>query len=155
WKDDNQNYLAHYWRLPLRAAFLEDQWTIVASEAEQDAFSSMAKFRRSFPLVISLAVWVVLLLSLAQIRRTLVPLEKLREGTRKVAGGEFDSRVKVESNDEFQELASSFNFMAARIERQVRSLKTSGEIDRAILSSLNLDQIVEAVIAKLPELLPY
>jgi putative nucleotidyltransferase with HDIG domain len=72
-----------------------------------------------------------------------------------VAQGEFETRVKVQSKDEFRELADSFNFMAGRIEHQVRSLKTSAEIDRAILTSWDLEQIVQTVIARLPELLPH
>jgi len=119
----------------MKGGFLQDHWTIVASEAKVDALSSMSDFRRSFLLVILLTLWVTLLLSLLQIRKTLVPLEKLHEATRKVAQGEFGSRVSVQSKDEFQDLATSFNFMSARIEMQVRSLTTRNEIDGAILSS--------------------
>jgi putative nucleotidyltransferase with HDIG domain len=155
WTQGGQTYLAHYWKMPMKAGFLEDHWTVVASEAKYDALSSLSSFRRSFVLVILLALWITLLLSLIQIRRTLVPLEKLQEGTRRVAGGEFGARVAVQSKDEFQELATSFNFMAARIETQVRSLKTRNEIDGAILSSWNLDQIADVLIARLPEILPY
>jgi putative nucleotidyltransferase with HDIG domain len=155
WSQGSQNYLAHEWKLPMKGGFLQDHWTIVASEAKVDALSSMSDFRRSFLLVILLTLWVTLLLSLLQIRKTLVPLEKLHEATRKVAQGEFGSRVSVQSKDEFQDLATSFNFMSARIEMQVRSLTTRNEIDGAILSSWNLDQIVHALIARLPRLLPY
>jgi putative nucleotidyltransferase with HDIG domain len=155
WTKGSQTYMAHFWKIPMKGVFLEDHWTVVASEGKYDALSSLNSFRRSFVPVILLALWTILLLSLMQIRRTLVPLEKLREGTRKVAKGELGARVAVKSKDEFQELASSFNFMAARIETQLRSLRALNEIDRAILSSWNLDQIVEALIARLPELLPY
>jgi putative nucleotidyltransferase with HDIG domain len=155
WTDVGQSYLAHYWQVPMKAGFLEEHWTVVASEARYDALSSLSNFRRSFVPMILLTLWVTLLLSLIQIRRTLVPLEKLREGTRRVALGEFGSRVRVQSKDEFQELATSFNYMAARIETQVHSLKARNEIDGAILSSWNLDQIVDALIARLPEILPY
>ena len=155
WSQDGQTYLAHRWKLPMRGGFFQDHWTVVASEAKLDALSAMSSFRRSFILVILLTLWVTLLLSLIQIRKTLIPLEKLHEGTRKVALGEFGSRVTVQSKDEFQDLATSFNFMAARIENQVRSLKTRNEVDGAILSSWNLDQIVHVLIARLPQMLPY
>src|SRR5262249_5071482 len=128
WSQDGHMYMAHSWKIPMKGEFLEDHWTVVASEAKYEALSSLSSFRRSFVPVILLALWVILLLSLIQIRRTLVPLEKLQEGTRKVAKGDFGARVAVESKDEFQELASSFNFMAGRIEKQVLSLKTLNQI---------------------------
>jgi len=155
WRQGNQSNVGHFWRLPLKAKFLEDHWTVVASEEKRAALSALGSFQQNFGLVLLLALWIVLLLSLMQIRRTLVPLEKLQEGTRKIAHGDFASRVKVTSQDEFEELAVSFNQMAGRIETQVRSLKTLNEIDRAILSSWNLDQIVEAMIERLPDLVPH
>ncbi|MBS1841206.1 MAG: HD domain-containing protein [Acidobacteria bacterium] len=155
WQQGDQNYIGHYWKLPMRARFLQDHWTIATIEEENASLSSLGQFRRSFLLVILLAVWIVLFLSLFQIRRTLVPLEKLQEGTRKIAAGDLQTRVAVASNDEFQELGASFNLMSAQIESHVRSLKTLNEIDRAILSSWDLDHIVEALFSRLPDLLSY
>ena len=64
------------------------------------------------------SVCVVSLLSLVRIRRNLVPLEALREGTRRIAAKDFDARVTVTSNDEFQELAQSFNQMTEQLGEQ-------------------------------------
>jgi len=155
WTQGGQSNVGHYWRLPLKAKFLADHWTVVASEEKRAALSSLGSFRQNFGFVLLLALWIVLLLSLVQIRRTLVPLERLQEGTGRIARGDFASRVTVSSQDEFQDLAASFNLMAGRIETQVRSLKTLNEIDRAILSSWDMDQIVEVMIARLPDLVPY
>jgi putative nucleotidyltransferase with HDIG domain len=155
WKESGRTYVAQAWKLPMKARFLEDHWTFLVTESTTAALSSLGSFRRNFPLVILLAFWVVLLLSIIEIRRTLVPLEKLREGTKRIAGGEFRTHVDVRSEDEFQELASSFNYMAGRIDTQIHSLKTLNEIDRAILSAWKLSDIVEALISRLPELLQY
>lgn len=155
WKQGSQTYLGHYWKLPLKSRFFEDHWTVVASETSDAALSSLGSFRHNFPLAVLLALWIVLFLSIIQIRRTLVPLEKLREGTGKVAAGELGARVSVNSRDEFKELATSFNYMAGQIETQVQSLKTLNEIDHAILSSWDLDHIVEGLISRLPALLTY
>jgi len=155
WEDGSKTVLGEYWKLPMKSKFFHDHWTILASEDKDAALASLAAFRRVFPLVILLALWIVLLLSFILIRRTLVPLEKLREGTGKIARGEFEARVQVQSRDEFQELATSFNLMAGRIQSQVRSLKTLNEIDRAILSSWDLEPIVKALVDRLPNLLPY
>jgi putative nucleotidyltransferase with HDIG domain len=155
WKTNGHEYLASYWNLPLEGSFSARHWTIVSSEAKPNVTAPLARFRISFLLVFLLALWVVLLLSLVQIRRTLVPLAKLKEGTLGISLGHFQTRVKVDSGDEFGELAESFNSMASRIEKQMNSLKAVNEIDRAILSACEIEKILDVVSARLGELIPH
>jgi putative nucleotidyltransferase with HDIG domain len=155
WKNGSEEFLSDYWTAPLKAHFLTSHWTVIASESRTDMLAPLNNFKRSFFLTVLLALWVVLLLSLIQIRRNMVPLVRLQEGTRRITTGDLGARVTVPGADEFAELASSFNFMAARIEKQVNSLKTANEIDRAILSSLNIEQIVDALIVGMRGLIPY
>ncbi len=154
WKTNGHEYLASYWNLPLEGSFSATHWTIVSSEAKPDAVAPLARFRTGFLLVFLLAVWVVLLLSLVQIRRTMVPLAKLKEGTLGISLGNFQTRVEVDGGDEFGELADSFNSMAGRIEKQMDSLKTVNEIDRAILSACDIERIFDVVSGRLGELFP-
>jgi len=84
----------------------------------------------------------------------LIPLEKLKEGTQRIAKRDFDSRVTVKSRDEFEELAASFNTMASQLGRQFKTLTTMAEIDRAILSSLDTAKIVDTVLTRMRELFP-
>ena len=122
WKRGTTDYEADYWKVFLKPVFLVDHLTVVASEPKDLAFLPMAQFKRSFLLVVFLTLLVVLLLSVSQIRLNLIPLGKLQEGTRRIAGGDFQSRVTVKSRDEFDDLAQSFNSMAARIEKQFADL---------------------------------
>jgi len=114
----------------------------------------MRHFRNTFPLIILLALWIVMLFSLMQIRRTLVPLEKLQEGTRQIGARHFESRVDVRSGDEFEALALSFNSMASQLGRQFHALETINDIDQAIFASLNRERIVDATLDHMPYLLP-
>jgi len=155
WKLNGREYLANYWSLPLDNSFSATHWTIVSSEAKSDVLAPLARFRTSFVLVFLLALWVVLLFSLIQIRRNLVPLGKLKEGTRGILLGDFQTRVEVNSGDEFEELAESFNSMASRIEKQLSSLKVINEIDRAILSAWDIEKIVDVISDRLGELIPH
>ncbi|MDQ7844492.1 MAG: HD domain-containing phosphohydrolase [Armatimonadota bacterium] len=155
WVRDDGEYLADYWTVYLRPAFFTPRWVVVVSQARSDVLAPLANFRRLFLLITFLALWVVVLLSLTQIRRNLVPLEKLREATRRIANQDFQTRVTVTSGDEFQELAASLNVMTARLGRQFASLKAINEIDRAILSSWEPSRIVEAVLVYLRDLLPH
>jgi putative nucleotidyltransferase with HDIG domain len=153
WGEGDLQYNAAFWKLLIGPMYREQPWTVVISQPKSDALASLARFRRSFPLVMLLALWVVLFVSMVQVRRTLVPLERLQEGTDKIGSGRFESRVEVYSNDEFQELAASFNSMAAQLGRQFHTLKTINQIDEAIFASLNREAIVDGVLTRMPSLL--
>lgn len=53
------------------------------------------------------------------------PIEKLNETSKKISNGNFKERVKIKTNDEIGELASSFNRMADEIENKINSLNLS------------------------------
>ena len=152
WEIGGDEYLASRWALPLAFQFAVPQWTVLLSERKADLLAPMDAFRRAFPMVILLSLWLVALLSVHQIRRSLVPLERLHEGTRRIAEREFDVTVKIDSGDEFEELADSFNRMAGRLDKQFTALAAIADIDRTILSSLNIEEIVETVLFRMSDL---
>ncbi len=55
------------------------------------------------------------------------PLDNLREGLRKLEAGQFATRVDVASNDEFGQVAASFNRMAATLQSLYGSLEAKVE----------------------------
>jgi len=154
WKLDDKQFLARYWNLPLAGGYFTPHWTVVGSEAKVDVLAPLARFQTSYLLVALLTFWIVLLLSLRLIRRSLIPLGKLKEGTREIAAGNYKARVAVKSADEFEELAGSFNSMADRIERQMHSLRVANEIDRAILSAWDIQKVVSTLATRIGELIP-
>ena len=154
WKHEKNQYVAGYRSLFLKDRYYTPKWTVVLSESKADVLAPLAAFKKTFPLIILMTLWVVLLLSIIQIRRNLVPLVKLQEGTRHIARREFDSRVIIKTGDEFEELAASFNTMADRLGKQFKTLTTITEIDRSILSALNTDKIIEIVLNRIHDILP-
>lgn len=155
WKNESKKFLASFWAISLKFKFFYPRWTIILSVAKDYIFAPMTYFKKIFPLVVLLSLLVVLFLSAIQIRRTTHPLEKLKEGTQRIANRDFDSRVTVQSDDEFEDLATSFNDMARQLGRQFDTLTTMGEIDRAILSALDTEKIVNTVITSMHEVLNY
>jgi len=155
WKYEDKEYLASFWDIFLKAQFLYPKLTVVLSESKGQIFAPMAYFKKIFPLIILLSFWVVLLLSVIQIRRTMLPLEKLKDGTQRIAMRDFKTRVTVTSGDEFEELGESFNDMARQLGRQFDALTTMAEIDRAILSFLDTEKIVGTAITRMHEFFNY
>jgi putative nucleotidyltransferase with HDIG domain len=155
WQRNGQEYLANFWNFPLSTLQSETRWTVVASQNKSQEFAPLARFRTSFLLLFLLTLWMVLLLSLVQIRRNLDPLKKLMESTREISEGNFQTTVNVKSGDEFEELAESFNSMTHRIEKQLNSLKVVNEIDAAILSSWDIERIVDVLSRRIGKLIPH
>ena len=152
WRDEGEGneYSTGYWSVFLKSAFMAPPWTVAVAQNRDDVLAPMVAFQRIFPFIVLMSVWVVLLLSLIQIRRSLVPLQRLQEGTRRIAEQDFNSRVSVTSGDEFEELASSFNVMATRLGRQFNALSMSNEIDRAVLTASDTEKVAEALMTHMP-----
>jgi len=143
---DGEDYRASYRNLFLLPVFAVRDWTFVLVESEERILQPMREFRNVFPPVVLTSLWIVLLASIYSIRRSLVPLDRLTEGTRRIAKKDFSSKVEVDSGDEFEDLADAFNSMSDRLRRQFRALATNAGIHRAVLSSLETSTIVETAV---------
>jgi putative nucleotidyltransferase with HDIG domain len=77
----------------------------------------------------------------------------LAENTARVGRGDFDGYLDIRSGDEFEEVAASFNTMSAQLKRHFETLSVRGQLDRAVLSSLQVAEIVGRVLDWLPRLL--
>jgi putative nucleotidyltransferase with HDIG domain len=150
--DDNRQFLAGYWCVFLRSRFGSPSWTVVVSQSKDDVLAAVGNFKRIFPLVVLLSLWVVLFLTMVQIRRNLVPLQHLKAGTKRIAVRDFDARVTIRSGDEFEELGDAFNTMAKKIGTQFDALSALSEIDRALLSALEKDKIIHTTLTRIKEI---
>ncbi len=144
--------LANHREIFLEPRFLVQGWTVIVARREADVLAPLGDFEMIFLPALVLSLLVAALLSLTQVRRTLVPLEKLIEGTRRAGDQDFSTRVPVSGNDELSELAISFNAMNARLGNQFTALTTFAEIDRAILSRLDVDRVIETVITRIRDI---
>lgn len=68
-----------------------------------------------------------------------IPLRKLADGTRLLREGDYSARVDLRLKNEFAELQSTFNEMAARIERETALRKKSEDDRRRLILDLSHD----------------
>lgn len=146
WETDGERFLAGAWSAFLRPIFWAPAWVIVHSRSEADVLEPLSQFRTDFPLVALLSLLGVLLLSLTQIRRSLVPIELLHTATRRIAEQDFSARVQIQSRDEFHDLGDSFNAMATRIERHFDVMATVNSIGMSLSAEGQVDAIVETIL---------
>jgi HAMP domain-containing protein len=148
-----RSHLVSYRSFLLGPSAYMPQFTVGLVADTTDVLAAVTGFHMTFFPAILLACLVALLLSLVQVRRSLVPLQKLTEGTRSVARRDFSSRVTVTSGDEFEALANAFNTMTARLGRQFATISTMSALGEDILSSLQTENIIARAITGLRELL--
>jgi len=146
---DGENFFVGYWPLFLKSNFEGPNLIIVLRYLQDDVFEPLSHFKILFPLTALLAFWVVLLLSITSIRRSMVPLEKLKEGAVRLARRDFDSRVLLTSGDEFQTLAETFNKSAGDLGRQFHAMEAMSEIDRSIHASLSTKTIINTAMKRM------
>ncbi|MCG6963485.1 MAG: HAMP domain-containing protein [Acidobacteria bacterium] len=154
WQSQGKVNLAALWPIPMEVNYRAGVWTVVLSEAKSHVLAPVNRFTYNFVLVALLAVVSAVLLGLSQIRKTLVPLQKLREGARRVTGGDFAVRVEAGGRDEFDELAETFNVMAGHLGRQIAALSSMTEVARGALTGAGTRDIASALLYRLPQLVP-
>lgn len=133
------------WTLFLTARFGAASWTVVRSEPRSWILEPVRGFERSFLLVAALALALVALLSHAWIRRTLRPLQALREGAIRIGERELSARVPVRGEDEFADVGRAFNRMAHDLNLHFRALDRLLRIDQEILSTSDASELAELV----------
>jgi putative nucleotidyltransferase with HDIG domain len=138
----------------MKPAFLADDWIVVVSQPRSEAFAAAKRFTQALFLSISLVVLMAGLFAHVQIRRSIAPLAVLKEGTRRISGGDFDSRVEIGSGDEFEDLARSFNTMADHLGREFRIQTEMGRIVQTILGETEKRKIVETVLENVNAVVP-
>ncbi|MCL4503932.1 MAG: cell wall metabolism sensor histidine kinase WalK [Deltaproteobacteria bacterium] len=87
-------------------------------------------------------VLILAALSLFLSQRISRPLEDLKRGALRFAGGDLSRRLPVPAADELGSLAEAFNHMAEQLEDRINALVRQGQLQEAVLSSM-----VEGVLA--------
>ena len=145
WTQEGNKYLASYWTIFMHPQF-HGNWILVQSESETDIMTPISTFKKIFFLLIILTFLIVLFLSLSQIRRSLVPIEQLREATRRIAAKDFKNHVQITTKDEFEELGSSFNKMASSLESHFQTMTMLNRIGIALSAEKNNNHLLELIL---------
>lgn len=67
------------------------------------------------------------------------PLDKLMNGVRKLASGDYSTRINIEKNNEFKELGDAFNNMASKIEEEKKLKETSERLRKEFVRNIAHD----------------
>jgi diguanylate cyclase (GGDEF)-like protein len=151
WNEAGGQHIAGSWSLFLEASFNYPEWNVIAIQQEETALAAISAFKKSYPFILTLSLLTILLLSINQISRILVPLDKLTQGIKKISRNDFSTRVAINSGDEFELLGHSFNRMSNQLGKQFGALASLAKIDGLILSSADAESILDAVSTGISE----
>ena len=145
-------------------------WLVVAEQPLDEAFIPL---RGTIGLsaiffVIGLALSIVASVLLA--RRMVAPIRLLQQGATRIGAGELGHRIAVRTGDELEALGQEFNRTARqleesyanleqKVEARTRELATAneeltalGEVGRAVSSTLDLETVLNTIVARAVQL---
>jgi diguanylate cyclase (GGDEF)-like protein len=151
---DGQDRDVGAWTLSLGSELRSTPWTFVSIRPVAGGAFATRQIGRTYLALGFSCLLFVAVLSLSQIRRILVPLERLVDGARRLGAGDFTQPIAVVGRDEFGRLTEAFNDMARRLGQQLQVLRTMSSMDREILAGKDLAQIIETVLRHLEQTAP-
>ncbi|HEY42791.1 MAG TPA: GAF domain-containing protein [Anaerolineae bacterium] len=148
---DGQEIVASYAPIP------NTSWGLVTQENWTSLLKSSQGYRQFLFLLLALGVVIPALVVAFGVRRITKPITELIIAAQKVAGGDFDQRIRAQTGDEIEELAEQFSLMSAQLqesyaqlERRVAArteeLSALNEIATVVSQSLDLDEILYSAL---------
>jgi class 3 adenylate cyclase len=117
--------------------FGEFDWALIAKMDQDEIFKGIRDLTRRMLATAAILVPLITLLSLWLAKSFLTPIRKLIAGTQEIAAGHNDVEVKVRAQDEFGDLAGSFNAMAKTLHEKDLTIQAQlRENDRLLLTIL-------------------
>lgn len=90
-------------------------WTVIVEQPTSEAYSTATQLQRQLAAAIVAALLVMIGLGYLFGRSFIRPIFALKRGTGALAAGQLDTRVAIDTGDEFADLGDSFNTMADRL----------------------------------------
>jgi len=90
-------------------------WIVIVEQPTTEAYASAIKLQKQLVIAISLALLAMVSVGYLFGRSFIRPIFALKRGTQAVAAGNLDTRVQIETADEFADLGEAFNTMANRL----------------------------------------
>ncbi len=137
------------WSLFVGTSFAGPDWQFQVQQPDRETLVIRDGLAKTLLPGLGIVLVLALLAGIRQVRKTLEPVEHLTEVSRRLAGGEREARVSIETNDELQQLGSAFNRMAIGLGQQLDAMEIFAGLDRRLIEGANLDEVVRSILEAL------
>lgn len=139
-------------------------WAVMMETPKSEFLQPVNQIVRFSLIVILLTIFWVIIISIWYSRRIISPIKQLEKGTQTIGAGNLDYRLTIKTSDEIEQVANSFNQMAqqlkdsyATLEKKVeertvqlteqnRLLSALRNLDQAVLSTLELEELSQIIV---------
>lgn len=118
-------------------------WGVVVQEKISSIYSGVYGYVQSAAIVSIIAIILSVLAAIYFGRQISRPLQILSQGAKRMESGDFSAPINVNTHDEFEELAGSFNNMSEGISTLIKDLQTNNM--RLIIEKAKLNNIISSV----------
>ena len=145
-------------------------WLVFVELPVEEAYASLYNSIKRSGLIMLGGLMLAFLAGLFLARRMVVPIQMLRAGAQRIGGGDLSQRISIKTGDELEGLADQFNDMANRLQesysglerkvemrtrelaQSVEELRALGEVSQAVNSTLDLQTVLDTIVAKAVQL---
>jgi diguanylate cyclase (GGDEF)-like protein len=149
----SDRWTSRSWEVFLGSRFTSPSWHLVAIRARPTLLASSNSTYLYLCGLILLTILLIAWLSMNSIRRQLRPLGLLTQAAKRVAHRDFAAFRGMTWNDEFGDLARSFDAMSGKLKAQFSALETLADVDRLLLHSPELEIILDTLLPRIANVL--
>ena len=123
-------------------------WAVVAFDPEPQPLAHGAAIWRLLPFVLALALLLAALAAVRLTRRYVPALRQIEAALPQLQARHFGALSADAAADEPRALIEAFNRTVPRLEAQFHALETLGEIDKLLLGSAEMEQVLDAILSR-------
>ena len=119
WYEEVYIYKNHHdeWSVGAHAFIVEAEMVLISEMSMGEALAPITQTNTSLYLMIGIFISLILSISLVYSRSMVNPIKQLIQGSKTIGEGNLDHTINIDTRDEIEELAASFNDMAQRLKR--------------------------------------
>jgi HD-GYP domain-containing protein (c-di-GMP phosphodiesterase class II) len=113
-------------------AIPETGWGVIVQVETSKAYHDALKMVYESAALVALVALLAAFLGTMFTGRISRPIQELARGARRVAGGEYSTRVQVDSGNEVGELADAFNHMGGEIQKSIEEIRQAAARNKSL-----------------------
>lgn len=110
----------------------ESEWGVIVQVDVEKAYYTAIEMRNQSLQVVAIVTALAIVLGFLFAGQISRPVQKLAEGARRLAGGDYATRVAVRSGNEVGVLADAFNLMGEEIQKAIEEIKRRAEENKEL-----------------------